>query len=423
MSDRPYQAQLNREVRAHWDAGRLSVLLQLGTGGGKTHTAAGILGRETGSAVFLAHLDALVGDTAARLRGMGQDCGIVAPWAKPEPEKRIQVASLATVWARGYFPPGELVIVDECHRAKARTVESILGMYPGKRLLGLTATPERSDGQGLGDIFPWMVQGPSVAELMAMGALCGYSLLCPAGRGRGDGVAELLRATGRWSRALYFAETIDEGRLAAHRLRELWYTVEEIYGDTPRNEREAIRDRLRTGKTQVLVGVGVFIEGFDEPSVDCVVLAATLGTVGRYLQAIGRGLRPSPGKDGLLILDCVGAVHVHGLPDEGRVWNLHGQASTRTEPGMRISTCSSCHAVYRAAPVCPRCGAGREAAETYKRKPSPAERLVELDAIPLAARREAYWRAMVKIGMLRLRMPRAAAERWATEGAGKRFKC
>lgn len=418
---RAYQGRMVAEVRAAWeDFGARTVLLQLPTGGGKTHTAASILREETGPVVFAAHLDSLVGDTAARL---GVPCGIVAPWAKPEPQHRIQVCSLGTLHARGTRPPAGLVVLDECHRAQAPTVKGILEDYPEARILGLTATPQRGDGAPLGDIFEAMVQGPTVAELMADGYLCKYTLTCPA-RGRGDGAAELVSARG-WTRALYFAETREAGEAVAERLRAAGVEAAEMYGETPRAEREKLRAWFRAAGPQrrALVGVGVFVEGFDEPLADAVVLDATFGTVGRYLQAIGRGLRPAEGKRGLLVLDVRGAVFLHGLPDEGRRWNLHGEAATRTEPGMRIATCPSCFAVFRAGPErCVRCGAPIVLSrDTFQREPTRAEKLVEYAKIPVDIRRSRYHAAMVKVATGRLRLSADAAERWAAKKTTEKF--
>jgi len=422
---RPYQATAISGVRWEWDRGVDSVILQLPTGGGKTHTAAAFIAAETGPVVFAAHLDALVGDTAARLRSAGVSCGIVAPWAKAQPEERVQVVSLGTAHARRLAPPAVLIIVDECHRAMARTVRSWLERYQkGVRLLGLTATPERGDGQPLGDLFESVVQGPSVASLMADGFLCGYTLKCPGANRQGDGVRELAKHREEWTRALYFAETIDAGVAAARRLNEAGLPAACLFGDTPRRVREAFRGALRSGELRALVGVGVFVEGFDEPSVDAVVLDAAFGTVGRYLQAIGRGLRPSPRKTGLLILDVRGAVHMHGLPDEGRTWNLSGTASTRNEPGMRIATCQKCLAVYKAGPsACPRCGASAEAAVVYEREPTHTEKLVEYAKIPREQRIARYRAAMIRLATSRFRMDVKSAERYATKETEKRFPC
>ena len=92
---RPYQAEMVREVHAAWDQGARAVLLQAPTGAGKTHTVASLISEWDGPVIFAAHLDALVGDTAARLPG----AGIIAPWATPTPSARVQVCSLGTLTA------------------------------------------------------------------------------------------------------------------------------------------------------------------------------------------------------------------------------------------------------------------------------------------------------------------------------------
>jgi DNA repair protein RadD len=126
---RDYQADLVERVRAEYRAGASSVLLQLGTGGGKTHTAASIIeaavarGRRV---IFAAHLDALLDDTSDRLTTAGIKHGIVQADRPTNASAPIQVCSLATLHRRGERPPADLVIVDECHRAMASSVRGVL---------------------------------------------------------------------------------------------------------------------------------------------------------------------------------------------------------------------------------------------------------------------------------------------------------
>ena len=419
-----YQAKLRTEVRAAWDRGARAVCMQLGTGGGKTHTAAQILREETGPVVFAAHLDSLVGDTAARLRAAGQSCGIVAPWAKAEAWHRIQVCSLGTLHARGTRPPASLVVLDECHRSEAPTVKAILADYPEARILGLTATPQRGDGAPLGDTFDAMVCGPSVRELTAMGALVPAHMVVPVDEGsdvRGDVVAELRRMRGSW-RALVFAASIEEGRYTAERLRDAGHPCGELYGDTPRQVREDLRAKLRSRELHALVGVGVFIEGFDEPSVDVVALDATFGTEGRFLQAIGRGLRSAPGKTHCTVLDVRGAVFLHLPPDTDREWSLTGEAvRARCAPGMAFSRCEACWAVFPRAPVCPRCGMRAMVKALPIARLQKAARMAALDAMPADKRRAKYHASLVHVGISRRRMSPARAKAWADEECAKRF--
>ena len=416
---RPYQQRLVEGVHRAWAAGSRAVVMQLGTGGGKTHTAATVLAQEEGPVVFAAHLDSLVGDTAARLQAQGLACGIVAPWATPEPQHRIQVCSLGTLHARGTRPPARLVVLDECHRSEAPTVKAILGSYGDARLLGLTATPQRGDGAPLGDTFDAMVCGPTVRELTAMGALVPARLVVPADEGkRGDLLATMPPPGER--RTILFAESKAEGAWQAELLRAAGYRTAEMYGETPRGEREALRAGLRGGLLDVLVNVGVAVEGFDEPTVDCIALDAPFGTLMRYLQAIGRGVRAAPGKTDCLVLDLRGAVYLHLPPDVPHEWFLTGEAVRSSSRGLQLSRCTACWAVFEGRGACPRCGELRVATFVPRRMADEA-RMVALSEMPEARRRELYRNKLIRVGMERRRMTRQRAERWADAELAKRL--
>jgi DNA repair protein RadD len=121
--------------------------------------------------VFAAHLDALIDDTSDRLGAAGIAHGIVQSDRPANPTAPVQVASLETLHRRGERPRADLLIVDEAHRAGAASVRGVLEGYPQARLLGLTATPERGDGQPMGDVFERLVCASSVAALTAQGHL------------------------------------------------------------------------------------------------------------------------------------------------------------------------------------------------------------------------------------------------------------
>jgi superfamily II DNA or RNA helicase len=132
-----------------------------------------------------------------------------------------------------------------------------------------------------------------------------------------------------------------------------------ILGDTPRAERRAARERLARGEPLVLVGCGVFVEGWDSPEIRAVILARTFGFCGGYLQACGRGLRATPGKSHATIIDLSGASLLHGLPEDDRVWSLEGHAVRRSAEALKpLARCGACLAVMHAGPSeCVRCGA------------------------------------------------------------------
>jgi hypothetical protein len=255
---RPYQRELVDGVRDAWTRHR-SVLMQLGTGGGKTHTAATLISELPGRVVFAAHLDSLITDTARRLRAHGVECGVVAAGHEATPDARVQVCSLGTLHARGLTPPAETVVLDECHRAKAASVQDWLDRYPTARHLGLTATPQRGDGQPLGDVYDVMVQGPTVAELTEAGHLVASHVLAPPEGTRGDVVREMGDNMTADDNAIVFARSKQEGNVIAQRLRAMGYPCAEVYGDSSARRREEARDRLRAGDLRAIVGVGVIM--------------------------------------------------------------------------------------------------------------------------------------------------------------------
>jgi DNA repair protein RadD len=418
---RPYQADQNARVAAAYAAGARRVVSQMPTGAGKTRTVIETIREELQHGrrvVFAAHRDSLVGDTAARL---GMDAGVIAAGHRPNLAAPVQVCSLGTLHARGLTPPADLVVLDECHISLADTVRGWLQRYPTTRILGLTATPQRGDGQALGEEWDALVQGPSVRWLTDAGYLVPSHMVVPRGQGRGDAYAEMMRLGCEGRRTLVFSESIDEAKALSYRLRTAGVRVAEVYGATSHKRREQVREQLREGSLDVLVGCGVFVEGWDEPSVDTVVLDAAFGTVSRYLQAIGRGLRPSPGKTRCDVLDIRGAVWLHGLPDEDRTWHLTGDAVTSARaPGLALSRCETCWAVFERAASCPRCGAAR-VVHLPPRPPTRAEKLEAYETIPVATRWHAYYRGMLRVATQRRRMSGARAETWALAETTRRL--
>lgn len=422
-----FQAELVGRLRAEYLRGARSVVMQLGTGGGKTATASEILrvaverGRR---AVFLAHLDALVEDTHARLTRASIAAGFVQAGRPSDPTAPVQVCSLATLHARGERPPADLVVLDECHRAMAATVRPILDAYPAARLLGLTATPQRGDGQPLGDVFERMVCGPSNRWLTANGYLVRCDVLAPGTyleQGLSADPVDAYRAHVAGQRALVFAANLEHATDLARRFAAEGIAAATLTGDTPRAERQELRQRLEAGDLRVLVGVGVFIEGWDCPAVEAVILARAFTVTGSYLQAIGRGLRTSPGKKRCTVIDLRGAVNLHGLPDEDRAWSLEGAAVRRTEPMTALRRCTECLAVFRPAVACPRCGARAEAVARVPRTLTRAEKLERYSRMPQAERDARYLAQMQRIARDRCHMPEQRACEWARRKFVEKF--
>lgn len=424
---RPYQQDLVHRVSQAFRRGRAGVM-QMATGGGKTACAATIIERAVAKGrrvVFAAHLDTLVGDTYARIVKAGVHAGYVQAGRPSDPTAPTQVASLATLYSRGERPPADLIIVDECHRAPSASPREILESYGKAWILGLTATPQRGDGQPLGEIFDWMECGPTVRELIAQGYLVPADVLAPIvpvdALVTEPVEAYLAHCKGR--RAIVFAANVNHAEWIAYGLTARGVPAAVITGETPRAEREAARTMLVEGGLSALVSVNVFVEGWDCPSVDAVILAREFSVVGSFLQAIGRGLRPAPGKTDCVVVDLRGSVNLHGLPDEDRAWSLTGKPK-RTEALAALRRCLKCAAIFRPARTCPRCGAVSDAKAEGAKLPrilDRDEKLERLSHLSQEDRDRRYLMSLVNVAINRMRMPEHRAEQWALRTFERKF--
>lgn len=423
MELRPYQRALVEECSALFRAGWSTVCLQSGTGSGKTHTASAVIERVIARGqrcVFLAHLDSLIEDTHERLAAMGVPCGFIQAGRPSDPTAPVQVASIQTLLSRGDRPPAHLLIPDECHRTLAAGYRDLIEAYPGSAILGLTATPQRGDGRPLGKasggIFEKLVPGPSNRWLTENGFLVPCDVLAPDGYASALAVAPVdayMKFT-PFQRGIFFCANhahADEvfGELVARGVE-----CALIVADTPREERRRLRAEFAAGRVRAIVGVSVFLEGWDVPSIEVVVLGRAFGVCAAYLQGIGRGLRPSPdtGKTRCTVLDLRGAFALHGLPDEDRVWSLEGRAVRRAETTTAIARCKHCLAVFRPQTRCPRCGAEMRGEPKLPRVLSRAEKLANVSKLPQSERDRRYLDALTRRAF-RIGFRKSAALAWA----------
>lgn len=390
MKLRPYQEDALWGVRRCLSAGRRRVVLVAPTGAGKTVMAAEMirLAVERGTDVlFLAHRDELIAQASQKLVSVGVDHGIIKagadvrrPWCK------VQVASIQTLHAR-HLRPGKtaplpaagLLVVDEAHRIMGDTYMDLISRYQGAAVVGLTATPCRLDGKGLGDLFQDLVVAARVEDLVADGDLVNPAVYAPPGPStkgvrveRGDynqkQLAEVMNReslvgdiVAHWQRhannerTVVFATGIEHAFHVQAAFRASGVACAVVSGKTPKQERDRTLADLRTGALRVVVNCAVLIEGWDLPSCTVAVLARPTKSLTVYLQSIGRIMRPAPeeGKTRALILDHAGCVHEHGLPVTPREWTLEG---TR-EKAPSVRTCPECFAAFAGGTkVCPSCG-------------------------------------------------------------------
>lgn len=369
---RSHQTRTVDAVRAAFRRVR-RVLIAAPTGFGKTAVAAVLIARavERGRCVlFLVHLREVVLDTARRLTAAGVACGVLMAGERAT-DARVQVACIATVAAREAHPPADLVIWDEAHHAAADTYRAIAAQYPGAFHLGLTATPERSDGAGLRDAFDEIVVGATVRELVDGGYLAPIDIIAPAKRL--SGIAE--DPVEAWARvapgrpAVAFCRTVAESESLARMFAARGVRAAHVDGTTPKRARDTLLSRFAEGRIDVLSNVFVLTEGWDAPRAEVCILARGCGSDAMFLQTVGRVRRIAfPGQRALL-LDLAGVVHEHGHPDEDRVYSLDGVGRREKSDREWLAQCRACGCVVegsRRGAQCPQCGAAWPAPKPTK---------------------------------------------------------
>lgn len=390
---RPYQEAGIAAIREAYRSGRNAPLYVLPTGGGKTVCFAAIAhgAAAKGNAVLiLTHRIELVDQISAALTQADTPHGYVVAGYPDEPHA-CMVGSVPTVLRRlGTIARPQLVVIDECHHVRSKTWTQVVQHWPFARLLGVTATPVRASGEGLGTIFDELIIGPSVAELTAQGYLAPARVFAPPTVDTsglhvraGDFVpaeAEALvdrpaivgsalehyrqHADGR--PAMIFCISVRHAVHVAEQFREAGYSAMSLDGTTAREVRRGVVGDFRAGRIQVLTSCDLVSEGFDLPGVHVGMLLRPTRSLGLYAQQIGRVLRQAPGKTHALIFDHVGNTQRFGLPDEPREWTLTDEDRKRKPATPGVKVCQVCFAAMRAqARCCPECG--------YTPPPQPRE--------------------------------------------------
>lgn len=336
-------------------------LLVSPTGTGKTWMLCEAAYREThagGRVLWVAHRNELIAQASTALR---------ASWL--EPELNVWVRSIQEL-RRTVGPPATLLIVDEAHHLPSDDWSQLrTAQYPTASLIGATATPERGDGRGLGVLFKRIVQTITVKEAIAGGYLVAPTVLRPE-RALGPGELAMspldaYRKHADGTKAIAFYPSVALAIQDACVFRAAGIPTAAVWGEMRAEDRKAVLERFARGEVRVLTSVNVLTEGFDVPDVETVILARGFGTAGGYLQAVGRALRPAPGKTRALVLDLRGTSHEHGEPDDDRSFHLDGRGIRRPCDGADVRFCPVCGSPT-VGPTCEICG---HAGEMRLRRP------------------------------------------------------
>lgn len=351
FTPRPYQLDAIEALRTGWASGRSRLAVVLPTGAGKTvvfsHLAHRMLDDLGGRRVLvIAHREELIEQAASKLLAVDPmlRVGIVKAQRDDHHDADVIVASVQTLAVprrREAIRDIGLVIVDECHHAAAPTYVEVLrhfGAWDGVPTAGFTATLTREDG-GLAEVWEDVVFRLDILDMISDGYLCDVrglritvdTLDLDKVRTRGGDLVD-----GQLGRALedsgaldaiakayvdhaadrpgvVFTPTVATAQEAARALQTAGITAAPVWGDMGRDERRATLARYEAGDIQVLTNCMVLTEGFDAPHTSCVVVARPTKSAGLYVQMVGRGLRPAPGKRDALLLDVMGASTRHRL--------------------------------------------------------------------------------------------------------------
>jgi len=416
---RDYQERAVEGVRQAFRSGSRAPLMVAPTGAGKTVIFGFIAGQTAARGkrvLILAHRRELIRQASSKLRETGIAHGIIAPGFTPSRDL-VQVASIQTLGRRiDRVTPPDLIVIDEAHHAVAGQWAAVVAAFPAARILGVTATPERLDGRGLGiqagGCFDSLVMGPAVRDLIDGGFLSPTRVFAPAdapdlagirtvagdyaqadlGEAMqrpkivGDAIAHYVKHAASMP-AILFSPSVAHAETMAAALRDAGWRAVAASGKTNPAERDAAIAGLATGAVQVLCSCDIVSEGLDVPAVGCVILMRPSKSLGLYLQQVGRGLRPAAGKTHLIVLDHAGNSLTHGMIEQPREWSLAGRP--KRDPADAARQCPTCYAVHRPASVCPECGHSYATAADAVDRAGPEQvdgELAEVVASPWASR-------------------------------------
>lgn len=382
---RPYQHGAINNLRVSIGAGNRRVLLQAATGAGKTIIACEMIRlamTKSKRVIFIAHRKEIITQTSGKLDAFGIEHGIIMANHTRVNNHSVQVASIQTLTQRDK-PPADLIIIDETHLACSASFKQILKHYSGATVIGLTATPTRLDGKGLGEIYSDIIQVVPMSQLISEGHLVKPRVFAPftpdmrgVKKSKGDydaiQTANLMdrkeitaNIVKHWAtsaadrKTIVFASSVEHSKNIVAEFAAENISAKHLDANTPADLRDKTLREWRDGQFTVLSNMGLFIEGLDVPAAACCILARPTKSLTIYLQAIGRVMRPHETKTDCVILDCAGLTYEHGFVDDAREWTLDGKAKKQRDEVSVVHICDECFAAYSKAQhphECPECG-------------------------------------------------------------------
>lgn len=280
------------------------------------------------------------------------------------------------------LPKFDVILVDEAHHIKAKQYQTILNFFKDATQLFFTGTPIRLDGSGFDDIADDIVLGKPVKWLQDNGNIAPFKYYAPSlidttnlkkrgGEFTKKSVDDTMKRViygdvirhyeklAKGKQAIVYTHSVEASESVSNTFNEQSYTSIAISGKTPPEVRDRAMQAFRDGKLTIMVNCELFTEGIDLPNVDVCIMLRPTQSLSLYLQFAMRALNPREGKTAIII-DHVGNVDRHGLPNADREWSLKGVNKTKKklklgEPTTR--TCDECYATFWSAErICPMCG-------------------------------------------------------------------
>lgn len=359
---RPYQQFIKREIFKKWNS-FFNVMLQLPTGTGKTVLFTSIIRDLTEDKdikiLILAHRKELIDQISEHLTLYDIDHGIISSGRKRDPDKLVQVASVQTlthdnnVELLDELNP-KFIIIDEAHHSLAVSYTKFWKKCGDCWKLGVTATPYRLNNKSFRSHFDVLVQSMEIDDFISQGYLTKYDYMVDNPKSSLSQTIKSIKeksSTGDYKTATLLKELNVPQHIQrlivcyeqyvrglkgivyainkehAHNICDAYKLigVEAVYidSDTSKRERTELVEKFKSGIVQVMVNVDIFSEGFDCPDVEFIQLARPTWSLAKYLQQVGRGMRPCKGKVKTVILDNARMFVKFGLPSETRMWQFH----------------------------------------------------------------------------------------------------
>lgn len=371
MINTPWAHQIGGYVAMQeaYRAGKRAILCVIPTGGGKSYLfsriANGAVSKGFRWLVFV-HRDELLEQTVDGFRELGLSPGVICA-GYPRTSSYLQVVSVQTALSRGVLPEADGVVFDEAHHfCGAEKWSGIPLHYKAQKalILGFTATPERSDGAALGNVFDHMIVVCQPLDLIKLGVLVHARVIHPNRLSKTLAMhpLEFHSRYGRDRRFIVFAASVKHAKALAHEFSAAGFPCACVDGAMGVQERRSAIARFRRGELQGLTNFMVLTEGFNVREVSEIITCRAFSSAGPMMQAVGRGMRSYPGKTDVIVGDLRGWCTDPdvGMPEEERHFSLDGKPIKRRPDAPAPRQCPECFLMFPAKQfehsICPACG-------------------------------------------------------------------